>query len=217
MRHKTHSSYNPYFIIPFILWIIAGGLLLFFFSRQVLFAVINTHHSPFTDVLFFYTSQLGEAHTIVPCLLVLLGIPSLRNWWYFTAALVCNIIPTVIEQWLKHFFDAPRPLNYFNHATWIHVADGWPQLMSNSFPSGHSTGSFAFFCFLSLLLKERYSKFGLLFFALALAVCYARIYLAAHFFADVYTGSIIGGTTCLALFSIMRKYQYVFLKKDALI
>jgi membrane-associated phospholipid phosphatase len=194
-----------------------GGLLLFFFSKEMLFAVVNTHHSLLADVIFYYISQLGEAHTIVLCLLVMLGISSLRNWWYFATATLCNIVPTILEQWMKKLYSAPRPLNYFHHAAWIHVKENWPQLMNNSFPSGHSTGSFAFFCFLSLLLKERYRKFALLFFAMALAVCYARIYLAAHFFGDVYTGSIIGCITCLLMFALMRKYQYAFYKKDALI
>lgn len=190
-------------------------MLLCFFNRDILFATVNTNHTPAADMIFYYVSQMGEAYSIIICLLVLFGIQSFRNWWYFVAALVCNILPTITEQWLKHFFNSPRPLNYYNHAAWIHVADGWPQLMSDSFPSGHSTGSFAFFCFLSFLLKERYRKFGILFFILALAVCYSRIYLAAHFFTDVYAGSLIGGSMCIILFSILRKYQYVFFKKDA--
>jgi membrane-associated phospholipid phosphatase len=35
-------------------------------------------------------------------------------------------------------------------------------------------------------------KFGALFFVLAMGVGYSRMYLAAHFFSDVYVGSVLG-------------------------
>ena len=214
MHKKVYTSFNLYFIIPYLLWLIIGALLLCTFDKQTLFAIVNTHHTSATDVIFYYITMMGEAYTIIIVLLVLLGISWLRNWWYFVAALLCNIIPTIIEQSLKRAFNAPRPLNYFHNADWIHHADSWPVLLSQSFPSGHSTGSFAFFCFLSLLLQQRYKKFGLLFFVLALSVCYSRLYLAAHFFADVYTGSLIGGSVCIIIFAAMRRYQYAFFKND---
>ncbi len=214
MRKRTYSSYNLYFIVPFILWIIVGGILLLSFDKTTLFAAVNTHYNSVADQVFYFASEFGEAYTIIAALLVLLGMSSLRNWWFFTSALVCNIIPTIVEQQMKHYFNAPRPINYFHNAAWIHVGDNWPVLMTYSFPSGHSTGSFAFFCFLSLLLKEKYKKWGLLFFVLAMVVCYSRMYLAAHFFADVYCGSIIGGAMCIMLFAVMRKYQYLFFKKE---
>jgi len=79
---------------------------------------------------------------------------------------------------------------------------------------GHSTGAFSFFCFLSLILTARYKAFGLLFFLLALSVCYSRMYLAAHFFDDVYAGSILGTTLTMLMFSIMNQYKSKFFKKN---
>jgi membrane-associated phospholipid phosphatase len=65
-------------------------------------------------------------------------------------------------------------------------------LLRHSFPSGHTCAAFSLFTFLSLLASARYQPLGLLFFILAALVGYTRMYLAAHFFADVYAGSILG-------------------------
>jgi len=199
------------------LWVITGGFLLFFVNSRALFSFINNHYNPFADVIMYYATWMGEAITITTVLVLLLIIvPSFRNWWYFITALLCTLVPTFLEQWIKHMAKAPRPLKIFNEAAWIHIAPEWPKLFNNSFPSGHSTGAFSLFCFLSLLLHQRYKKFGLLFFLLALLVAYSRIYLAAHFFADVYAGSILGAITTLLLFSVMRYYQQYFFKRDLL-
>lgn len=214
MLKRPTVSNNLYFLVPYVLWLIVGGIILAFFSKQMLFALVNTHHSSVLDVIMYYTTWMGEGATITIVLLLLLGLSSLRNWWYFVAALVCNVIPTIIEQSLKSYYNSPRPLNYFHHAAWIHIAPNWPQLMNKSFPSGHSTGSFAFFCFLAMLLPEKYRKFGLLFFFMALSVCYSRMYLAAHFYEDVYVGSFIGGTVCVLLLSLMKRYQPYFFKRE---
>ncbi len=217
MSKRPYTSYNLYFIIPFVLWIVTGGFLLFFIDGKTLFSSINTHYNSLADIIMYYATWMGEAVTItIVLVLLLLIVPSFRNWWYFITALLCTLVPTFLEQWIKHLVRAPRPLKVFNSASWIHINSEWPKLFNNSFPSGHSTGAFSFFCFLSLLLHQRYKKFGLLFFFLALLVAYSRIYLAAHFFADVYAGSILGTITTLLLFSVMRYYQKYFFKGGSL-
>ena len=214
MSKQPYTSYNPFFLIPFIAWVAIGGLLLIFFDKQILFAAVNTHYNAVGDVTMFYTTWIGEGVTITTLLLLLLFvIPAFRNWWYFITALLCNVLPTLVTQYVKHAANAPRPLKYFHEADWVHILPAWPRLYNQSFPSGHSTGAFALFCFLSMLLPLKYNKVGLLFFCLALAVAYSRLYVAAHFFADVYTGSIIGGSVSLATFSVMRRYQHYFFKK----
>lgn len=193
---------------------VAGGVLLWFFSRQYLFAAINGHYTSATDTLMSNITYLGQAEVIIPILLLIMAFPRYRNWWYFTTAALCSTVPLAIQQSLKYWFDSPRPFMYFNRAPWIHIASDWPVLYHMSFPSGHSEGALSFFCFLSLLLIPEYKKFGLLFFLLGMAVCYSRIYLAAHFFVDVYTGSIIGVIATTIVFSIMNRNKERFFKKD---
>ncbi len=192
---------------------VSGAVLLLSFTKEQLFASVNTHYTVFGDTLMYYTTFLGQPEVIIPGLLSLLLIPSLRNGWYLITAICCNITPLLIQQWLKRIFHHPRPLSYFHwfdhKAEWLHYLPQWPELLRNSFPSGHSQGSFSFFCFLTLLLPKQYQKAGLIFFVFAISVCYSRLYLAAHFFADVYTGSMIGAVTTTLIFSLLSRYRPV--------
>ena len=176
-------------------------------SKQWLFAAVNVHNNQSGDIFMYYATFLGQPEVVIPVLAILLLVPALRNWWYFFTALICNICPLLVQQLLKRMFHAPRPLNYFHSAKWIHHLPEWPELLRNSFPSGHSQGAFSFFCFLSLLLPAKYRAFGFVFFIFAITVCYSRLYLAAHFFADVYAGSLIGGLTTTLLYTIMSRYK----------
>lgn len=155
----------------------------------------------------YYLTWIGQGSVIIPVLALIMLIPAFRNLWYFFTALLCNIIPFFLEQLLKSLFHHPRPHLLYYDRPWIHSLPHWPYLLDRSFPSGHSEGAFSFLCFLSLLLPPRYNKMGFVFFVLALAVCYSRIYLAAHFFEDVYAGSIIGAVTTTLIFSYMARFR----------
>ena len=207
-----YTSYNRYFLLPFCIWLCAGGLALCFFDKQMLFAAVNTHHSSVLDVLMYYISMLGEGPFSAILLLLLLGMRQLRNWWYFIAAACCNILSALLTQGVKFMVNAPRPLNYFHDAAWVHITPEWPRLYAHSFPSGHTCAGFALFSFLAFLLPPPYRGWGLFLFIVALLIGYSRIYLAAHFFLDVYVGSILGTFFTMMLLAIMRYTAHHFFK-----
>jgi len=190
-------------------WLLAFPLTNPIYLQQC-FAAVNTHYNAFTDVLFYYTTYMGEGIIITFILLLLLLIKPLRNLWYFCTALLCNVLPTLITQAIKNNLDASRPLQYFGQNNWVHIAPDWPKLYANSFPSGHTTGAFSLFCFLAMILPKAYRPIGLLFFVLALMVAYSRLYLAAHFLIDVYYGSLIGGLGSLLCFAVMNSLKPKF-------
>lgn len=210
---KQVTTYNPWFLVPFAIWIVAGGVLLLTQGDEAIFRFVNQHHSPTLDVLMYYSTLLGEGMVIGVVLLVLLGFYRLRNWWYFTAAILCNVLPAIVTQIIKRTVNAPRPLKFFGEADWIHTLPTWPRLMEHSFPSGHTCGAFGFFTFLALLLPARYRAWGLVLFIIATIVGYSRIYLAVHFFADVYVGSIIGTVFTVVAVALMNRYKAAFYKK----
>jgi membrane-associated phospholipid phosphatase len=200
--------------MPFFLWLVIGGILYIAYTPQQLFAAVNTNNSAFGDVAMYYATWMGEGLTITLLLLALLFIPALRNWRYMLVALLCVGLPSLITQVIKQLNDLPRPINYFHHAAWIHFSPAWgEELMHNSFPSGHTTGAFGMFSLLSMLLPYKHRAYGLLFFLLALAVAYSRMYLAAHFFRDVYVGSILGSLTSLLVYTIINKYSPIVQNK----
>ena len=213
MDKKQYISYNPYFIYPFLLWVVAGGLALMNFSKSTLFFAFNSHYSAITDVIMYYITWLGQAEVIIPALFLLMVIPRLRNWWYFAITICCNAIPFLIQHFIKTTLNYPRPLLLFKDMPNMHYLKDWPFLLHSSFPSGHSQGAFSFFCFLSLLLPAKYRVYGCIFFILALSVAYSRMYLAAHFFEDVYAGSILGTILTTLIFSVMNYYRALSLKK----
>ncbi len=211
---KPHTSYNLYFLLPFLTWVIIGGAIQLLYTQEEIFKAINGTHNDVLDHLMYYGTYVGEGAVISSVLLVLMFlIPSLRNWWYFTAALLSNVIPSLLTQVIKRSINAPRPLNVFNEAGWIHILPDWPRHMSNSFPSGHTCGAFTFVTFLALLLWPRYKYFGIVLFLLGLLVAYSRVYLAVHFFKDVYVGSIIGTVATLLIVALMNRYKSLFFKK----
>ncbi|PQJ11542.1 hypothetical protein CJD36_007005 [Flavipsychrobacter stenotrophus] len=209
MQNKFRIIYRPWFHLPALLWVIVGAVLLLTFSKRELFAAVNGSYTPFLDKIMFPVTHLGQPEVIIPTLLILIALPRFRNWWYILTAIACNITPLLTQQIMKQIFYHPRPLKFYQHADWIHfIKSDWPELTgNNSFPSGHSQGAFSFFCFLTLLLPARYRMAGSVFFLLALSVCYSRMYLAAHFFEDVYTGSIIGVITTTLIYSFMMRYR----------
>lgn len=207
MRGRPNISYNLYFIAPFLIWVVVGAILLLTQGDDTIFRFVNLHYSSFLDVLMKNSTVLGEGLFIAIVLLMLLAARSFRNWWYICTALMATVLPSVITQIVKRQIDAPRPLKHFSNADWIHFLPGWERLMEHSFPSGHTCGAFSFFAFLSMLLPKPYRILGLVFFFLSLLVGYSRIYLAVHFFSDIYIGSIIG--TSVAILAAVLTNNFV--------
>jgi len=184
------------------------------FERQLLFAFVNTHYNDFGNFLMSWCSTMGEAPFIVTAALFSFLVPTNRNIWHFLCMALCLSMPSVVTQIIKHWLELPRPMTVYAGAKWLHHIDAWPVLHANSFPSGHTTGAFSLFSILAWELPRRYRAFGLFFFALALSVAYARLYLAAHFFADVYAGSIAGTLVALLCYVLVMKLKQWYLYRD---
>lgn len=103
-----------------------------------------------------------------------------------------------IKEWLKLLVDRPRPYMYYDNYPESKVADGdW----NDSFPSGHTTLSFAAATFLTYTFFQYYpddpARFWVLGLSYGTAVTTAALRMASgnHFFTDVMTGALIG-TVC---------------------
>jgi len=209
MLRKVRAFYNPWFIVPFLLWMMAGAILLIIYDRDILFRTVNLHHTSFLDSAMLFLTNFGDAVGIVPILLLLLVFQSCRNWWYILAAIICNGVPALLVQVLKWIFDAPRPFQYYKaDANWIHFNPAWgDHLYDHSFPSGHSAGVFSICCFLSMILPKGWGIAGIGLFIFGTLVAYSRMYLAAHFYLDIYVGSILGTVTTIFCFALMRHWS----------
>ena len=114
---------------------------------------------------------------------------------------------SIFTQVIKNPIAAPRPQAVYEGQDFLRLLSHWDVLRNDSFPSGHTTGAFSFMCILAFVLPVRYRFWGLLLFCLALMVGYARVYLAAHFFIDIYVGSIIGTVFSFAIATLMYYFK----------
>jgi len=192
---------NIYFFLPFVLWVVIGGILLASYSQRELFLSINGVHSNWADVLVTGLTYLGDGIMFSVILVLMLVMQRFR---LFFMGLGSFLLAVLIVQVAKHYFNAPRPILYFGDeaSTLVHTVKWVTVHSSNSFPSGHSAGAFGMFCFLALISPEK--RWGLGFILLALVAGYSRIYLAQHFFADVYVGSIVGTLSSVTVYSLFR-------------
>jgi membrane-associated phospholipid phosphatase len=215
LAQQKISNLNPYFYVPFLVWIIIGALVIWQVPPVASFLWINKHYAAWADIVNSIITLFGRGEVIAVILLLLLFIPRFRNWWYVVTAIVCNMVPFGIQQLLKSYFNYPRPLKVLWRTEQLHLLWDWDHLWERSFPSGHAEGAFSLCCFLSMLLPPRYRVWGLALFFLATAVAYSRLYLAAHFFEDVYVGSIVGTVITALLFTFMLRFQSSLNKKHA--
>ncbi len=208
LRH-LRASYNPWFMIPFLLWMLLGAGIFVLYSRDVIFRFANLNGSPLLDCLMQVATGIGDGlGSAIILFSMMIFFKSCRNWWYVLAAAFCTIAPALLIQVIKNIVQAPRPLEYYKtDSSWIHIREQWPHLYHNSFPSGHSGSVFSMCAFLSMILPKGWMRLGLGLFVLALVVAYSRMYLAAHFYADIFVGSILGTVGCVFCMALMRRWS----------
>lgn len=106
---------------------------------------------------------------------------------------------------LKGIFDRTRPYE---------VVEGLSSVIgsmkSSSFPSGHTSSSFAAATVLFHGLPRRY---GILFIILAALIAFSRMYLGVHYPSDVIVGTLTGIISGLAVISIYNKISGMLWKK----
>lgn len=192
---------NRYFFIPFLLWLIIGGILLTVFTKDQLFLTVNGAHNPVADILVTITTYVGNG-----CLfgVILAFFLFKRQWRNFFMGAAAFLVVTLIVQFIKRAVAEPRPISYFSDPSILHILP-WISVHSGlSFPSGHTSTAFAMYCFIGLMWDNK--KMGWILFLLALSTAHSRLYLSQHFFADVYAGSIIG-TLCCTLVYWLFEYK----------
>ena len=203
---------NSPFLIAYLLFALAAMYFLFTYSKAEIHIGINNVHSPFMDMLFKFTTHLGEALVIVLAFIILLFVK------YRDAILIAAaaLLSTLITQSLKHlvFNDALRPKAFLADTYELYLVPGVDVHSHNSFPSGHTTAAFCLYFALSLITKKKWLSF--FFFVVALSVGYSRMYLSQHFLIDVLVGSFIGICSASICYLYLYHSQKSWLNKSIL-
>ena len=184
---------NANFIIPYLIISLFFLILLGVYGNSFLFLIVNGNNSKFIDLVFLYITNLGDGIVAFLLILALLRV-SFRDAITF---LVITLIITIIVSILKdHIFpELVRPVQYFGTTKLLHLVPGYKPPSLGSFPSGHTATIFSVCMYLSFYSKTSVVK--LLLFLIAFLVGYSRVYLSAHFPADVITGAFVGVSVTL--------------------
>lgn len=112
-------------------------------------------------------------------------------------AVVCNLL-------LKPLFSRTRPYDLLGYEILIR------RLGDASFPSGHTSASFA--AATALYAIDR--RYGIAAYVLAVLIGFSRLYLGVHFPTDVFIGAIIGVLAAKAAQALLEKKLHFEFRSD---
>ena len=200
---------NRNFFIPFLLFSFLFIIFLRIYGNSQLFLQVNRHYTGFADCLFYYWTNLGDGIIAALLIVVLLWI-SFREALTF---LIITLLITIIVNILKdHIYpEMNRPVAFFGASQHLHLVAGYNPPILSTFPSGHTATAFSVGLYLSIIIKNRSIKF--LLFLIAFFVGYSRMYLSAHFPADVLVGASIGVFITLICYFPSRHFKSSWMDK----
>jgi len=159
---------------------------------RTLFLFINELHHPILDgIMIVITSKL----IWIPLYLGIIGFLVYRyGKKAITLVLMFVLMIVAVDQFctqvLKPSFERLRPCHASDLQPYIHTPNGCGG--QYGFVSNHAANTFALAMVMFLLFNYRHPKVKWLFLWTFL-ISYSRVYLAAHYPADVVAGSIVGG------------------------
>lgn len=168
------------------------------FDWSVFAWVRDTLWNPVLDVVMKYITLLGEGG-IVWILLALALICTKRYRKCGITIGVALIVMVIFNDGiLKNLICRPRPFNLYDSnpelfPMWKDFNDAiFPNIVSRpssfSFPSGHSSSSFA--AMLPLLKEDK--RLGIPALILAILIAFSRVYVHVHYATDIIVGALVG-------------------------
>jgi len=148
--------------------------------NNFLFYRINNFHFHWLDTIMLPITYCGDGTVLA---IVALGLWRLRGWRKFLWLVLILASAGILVQIIKYFFPSPRPSAVFPD---IHILG--PVLRARSFPSGHTASTFGLISFLS----GEFPQLGTLLWVMAILIGFSRVYVGAHFPADVLFGAGLG-------------------------
>lgn len=170
-------------------------------DSNILFWVQNNLHNSFLDrimTLITYLGNLGTVWILLSIALILTKKYRIIGVLTFITLILNTILGDCI---LKHIVNRPRP---FNMLKGLDIIINRPT--SYSFPSGHTSSSFA----AALMLGYYIRNYRWCFYITAILIALSRIYLLVHYPSDVFCGILLG---CISFIIINTLYKKIYKDK----
>jgi membrane-associated phospholipid phosphatase len=160
------------------------------YSRELLF-FNELRFEPFNSIFHFFT-LCGEFWAYL-----VFGVAVYLIKPRFTIILaIVGLLAIPVGYIVKDVIGVDRPITYLEKraalAQVVLVPDTDLNRGQTSFPSGHTMAAFALYSLLSLMVGQKYERFGLAFALIAILVGVSRIFLVQHFLIDVLAGAFLG-------------------------
>ncbi len=188
---KKMSFCNILLLICFIIWstcVIKQTSFIKSFDQAVIGQIY--HHNDFSLTIFRFLTSFGNTNTITILTIISVIILSAMKYYYAAFFVAMNeIIISLTNHLIKINVQRPRPA----HHHYVY-AGGF------SFPSGHSSGSFALYISLLIVIfiiaKKLSTKvtFSIVAIGLVALIGYSRIFLGVHYPSDVVGGYLLAAT-----------------------
>ena len=170
------------------------------FDSFILLYIKDTMHGPIMDKVMVISTYLGNGGAIWIIIIALLMInKKYRKIGYI--ALAALILSTILgEDILKHVVRRIRPSADIPA---VNLLIAKP--LSYSFPSGHTTSSFA----VAGVLARYFKDYAYEFFSLASLIAFSRLYLYVHYPTDVLGGMVLGFICSGIIIYVFDKVSYI--------
>ena len=162
-------------------------------------AWVVAHRAHLVDGLMLALSIVGEGGRLWLALAVVLALAGRLSWRGVAQMILAILCVLLIADWvLKPAVGRARP---FERTTALQVIGARPD--DASFPSGHASGAGAGALVLTMLAPWGWP----LWWAIAAAIAYSRVYLGDHYPLDVMAGGAMGAALAWVVMRVTRRWS----------
>lgn len=163
-------------------------------DSKIVLLVNRDWSNPFFDTIMPHISRLGSGEFLFLVAVILIAARSRKDKGRLGILLSAGLgAAYYVVSLVKYLVGRPRPFMMLSDVNLLSGID-----KGFSFPSNHTAMAFM----AATILSAFFGRFWAVFYALAFAVGFSRIYIGAHFFSDVAAGAVIGSFIGFILLSV---------------